>query len=716
MEPDVDWENPSAMLRWVDGLKEWLSRNPSDEENEPLESDTVKNGKQFDAGVTPHARSFSVDSESSTYSTSSYANSMEDNKSDNSPTAYSDSISPIGPDVTPSGTESYLPTPDSSLTAVDTDDDTARSLYGPQHGRNKSYAHEKRMTNRNLSSQKSLPDLRTAKTGYASREKHLSPLPENTPSVNESSSQQPQAGPSNVSFSGSLTSRIRRSRVSRQPHSSTSPVSESGARSMDFERNSYFRRLSTLPASTISRTTPQTLLSVVDSVRGILFAVSQIYQNLQHYTVYAIDERLSSVLLKVLDPASSCMMELITALDDFDSSSRNGCPSRHACRRVVESCRDNVEMFGKAVSVLALQLKVLASHDDVRYTRQMLLVLYGAMAEIGNAWQRMAPLLGSVEPLLRVDKTASPVKQAIPVTPLSISKLGTIPHKAHFHSKASLNRVTIPPIAEQPEPSSMSAPAVPVPSLPRSVPSLARAHSAQPSVSTTRTGPPLSRPTTSEGRSRMTRRHAGSFSVKDVEIGRSMPSSHELSPPSGGIASGHSTPTPRAHQTLARSTPSLSSSTPHLPSLTTPAHTPIPSRPIHSRQNSGQNGSATPPVPVAGPSRVNLEPAPSSAIPADKEGIDSLAIDAMVGAVQVAPSVWSMLEEIFNEMHDAPPELRDGLRKAQDVTTRLAENIKAIQEGLPSADRKALREDAHVFIKVCKAYMHAYYDRLGRVP
>ena len=130
---------------------------------------------------------------------------------------------------------------------------------------------------------------------------------------------------------------------------------------MDTERNSYFRRLSTLSAATISKAIPESLLAVVDAVRGILFALSQVYQTLQHYTVYAIDERLSAVLQKVLGPASSYMSQLIHALDRFDAVSRRALPSPSICRAVVENCRDTVTVFGKAVGMLSLQLKVLVT-------------------------------------------------------------------------------------------------------------------------------------------------------------------------------------------------------------------------------------------------------------------------------------------------------------------------------------------------------------------
>ena len=169
---------------------------------------------------------------------------------------------------------------------------------------------------------------------------------------------------------------------------------------MDTERNSYFRRLSTLSAATISKAIPESLLAVVDAVRGILFALSQIYQTLQHYTVYAIDERLSAVLQKVLGPAAHYMSQLIHSLDRFDAVSRRTLPSPSICRMVVECCRDNVTIFGKAAGMLSLQLKVLAKHDDVRYTRQMLLVLYGAMSEIAAAWRAMSTHIDAVRPYL----------------------------------------------------------------------------------------------------------------------------------------------------------------------------------------------------------------------------------------------------------------------------------------------------------------------------
>ncbi|KAH8116899.1 RAM signaling pathway protein-domain-containing protein [Phellopilus nigrolimitatus] len=690
MEPEEDLEESEVMHRWVKSLKGWLMKNHvEDEKTAPQPADNSV------MVATPHVRSCSIESETSVYSTSSlYVNSVEDSKPERPPAIDTENISPTITDGLSVSPESYLPTPDDSLGSAD--DDTARPLYSV-HSRNKSFLREddRQIRGPGLSVQKSLPDLRMA-NGQVPPTSQTKPrvtmLEESKKASDESFSLQAE---SLLASTSEAPLRVRPRRQARQsPHGAMPSISEQRVPSMDYERNSYFRRLSTLPASTISRMTPPALLSVVDSVRGILFAVSQVYQSLQHYTVYAIDERLSSVLLKVLDPASSYMLQLINALDKFDAQSRRGCPPPSICRRVIESCRDNVAMFGKAVGVLALQLKVLASRDDVRYSRQMLLVLFGAMAEISNSWLGITPQLNTVESLLRGERQP-PVSSPGLSTPTK-----TAPFKAHLASHALSSRVQIPPIAEQPEPPPAASPLA----FPHTAPAVARAHSAQPHPSIP-VAPAMKRPVASEGRSRMNRRHAGSFSVKDVEIGRALPSNNDGSPPSGGVASGSSTPTPRANPVTLRSVLPLSGSIP--PSTSTP-YPPYLSPGKHSRQGSAQNVATvngTPQLSFSGPSRSTLDAPVNSSTLVDKE-----AIDAMSGAVRAAPAVWSVLEEISNEISGAPVDLRDSLAKAQGLTRRLGENIRAIQEGLPGADRKLLREDSHVFVKTVIALSKVVKD------
>jgi hypothetical protein len=411
---------------------------------------------------------------------------------------------------------------------------------------------------------------------------------------------------------------------------------------MDGERHSYFRRFSVLQSPTIFKTIPESLLHLVDAARGILFAVSQIYQTLHHYTVYAIDERLASVLLKVLDPASGYITQLINALDRFDSMSRRGLPTPAVCRGVVESCKDNLAIFGKAVGVLALQLKVLATQDDVRYTRQMLLVLYGATAEISNAWQSMVPHLETVEPLLR-DHRPPPITKA---------RSGGQP----FPHPPALNIIP--------------SPFSPIPPRPVVFP------------------PDSPGPTE---RTHIARRHAGSFSSKDVEIGRFMASSDGSKIMLKGVV-----PRSTAEASIprvARRHPGLLPLQSGLSPLTTPRKSSQPND-AHSRQGSlsSLESSVTHSPSTAGRLAVDVTTTLHSLV--DKE-----AIDAMSKVVEAAPPVWAMMDSILADLPENREDIKETLVRAQSVTQQLKTDISLLQDGT-NVERKSLRNDAYLFVKV----------------
>ena len=422
---------------------------------------------------------------------------------------------------------------------------------------------------------------------------------------------------------------------------------------MDTERNSYFRRLSTLSAATISKVIPKSLLAVVDAVRGVLFALSQIYQTLQHYTVFAIDERLSAVLQKVLGPAAHYMSQLIHALDRFDTASQRTLPSPSICRMVVECCRDNVTIFGKAVGMLSLQLKVLAKHDDVRYTRQMLLVLYGAMSEIAASWQSMSTHIDAVRPYLW-DTRLPPVSKP-------------------FGTKTPTMRSAS---AEKPRP---PASAPPLPTSPFQPETPQRSH--------LRTN--TNQRSLDLGKIHISRRHAGSFSSKDVEIGKRMPS-YVDPPPSlptsftNGIVQ-HSTPTP-AVRTMRRLVLPLGQQQPHTQEGPTGSHS------RHGSQSSLLAASSSSPQ-LGG-----------AAVSGTSTLVDREVIDAIKVAVEAAPEIWGLMDEML-EAEDGDEDgdgFREVLARAKDVTARLRSSIAAVQEGAHSLvlDGKALHDDAHLFVKV----------------
>lgn len=165
-----------------------------------------------------------------------------------------------------------------------------------------------------------------------------------------------------------------------------------------FDRNSgaYFRRLSMLPPSTISKAVPVTLLEFADAIRGILFSLSQVYTALRQFVVFASQDRLPAPLARLMGTADGSMSLLINALDRFDSLSRRGTPEASIVRDIFVTCRDNVVTFHKLVTALGPELKSLISTADVRYTRTLLLMLYGSTGEIAKSWNAVTPLLAEM--------------------------------------------------------------------------------------------------------------------------------------------------------------------------------------------------------------------------------------------------------------------------------------------------------------------------------
>ena len=554
----------------------------------------------------------------------------------------------LGDRISPSHHSSvtYQPITDDSVDSS-TDDDMLKPISDIlAHVRTASYAGSSRPSARaNLLSKKSLPDLRRTRFP-SSQETHIkspdTPL-WNPLTVNRSvdqflSARQDSSGPFE---NASVSPRPDQTLLNGHSASPLTPIRP--APTMDGERHSYFRRFSVLQSPTIFKSIPESLLHLVDAARGILFAVSQIYQTLHHYTVYAIDERLASVLLKVLDPASGYITQLINALDRFDSMSRRGLPTPAVCRGVVESCKDNLAIFGKAVGVLALQLKVLATQDDVRYTRQMLLVLYGATAEISNAWQSMVPHLEAVEPLLR-DHRPPPITKARPggqpfphppslnIIPSPISPFSLIPPRP----------VVVPP--DSPGPSE---------------------------------------------RTHIARRHAGSFSSKDVEIGRFMASSDGSKAMQKGVVprSSAETPIPRVARRHPVLLPLQSSLSPSSMTSRKGSH----SNDAHSRQGSLSSLESSM---THSPSTVGR-----LAVDVTTSLVDREAIDAMSKAVEAAPPVWATMDSILADLPENQEDIKETLIKAQNVTQQLKADISLLQDGT-YVERKSLRNDAYLFVKV----------------
>ena len=155
----------------------------------------------------------------------------------------------------------------------------------------------------------------------------------------------------------------------------------------------YFRRLSMLPAFTISKAVPPTLLEFIDAIRGILFSLSQVHASIKQCVVFPAPDRLPANLSKIMASGDDAMGFLIDTLDRFDSSSRRGSPDVAVVKEVIETCRENVAIFGKLVQNIASQIPVLFGPSmDIRYSRTLILSVYGAMGEIATSWAALTPL------------------------------------------------------------------------------------------------------------------------------------------------------------------------------------------------------------------------------------------------------------------------------------------------------------------------------------
>lgn len=337
--------------------------------------------------------------------------------------------------------------------------------------------------------------------------------------------------------------------ASRQPFYASCAPQESAILEVnprEGSRDSYFRRLSTLQGSTIPKSVPPSILALVDSARGLLFALSQVEQAIRQHSAAAIDNGYTGVLASVLGHAGEYTDRMIDSLDRFDSVSRRASmPPPAIIIGVIEASRDGVQKFGKVVDVFAAHTKMSApktaavndqSFADVRFARTLVLLLFGAIGEVAFAWKAMAPIIEAVAPLLRETAAASSTSSISssqaqswtpPPPPLPLSR------QHHIMSSSTSSRTPISPIPERAEshsPASSSArldgsPIVsrmgaPLPS------SLLISSVASPPQSGTGSGfstpAPTPGPPSQAARSK-SRRHAGSFSTKDVQIGSHIP-------------------------------------------------------------------------------------------------------------------------------------------------------------------------------------------------
>ncbi|OBZ69068.1 hypothetical protein A0H81_10818 [Grifola frondosa] len=169
------------------------------------------------------------------------------------------------------------------------------------------------------------------------------------------------------------------------------------------------------------------------------------------------------------------------------------------------------------------------------------------------------------------------------------------------------------------------------------------------------------------GKSHISRRHAGSFSSKDVEIGKMLPSYVGAPPFNFGVVNGLPLQIPPT-RTMRRIAVSPAQ---HTPDGILPQSSSMKPWTTHSRQGSQNSLLASSSSSSSGLLGARQEPSSSTNTLVDKE-----VIGAMKLAVEAAPALWEMMDEIIDESSDTKDDMNEALM-----------------------DGRTLHDDAHIFVK-----------------
>lgn len=586
----------------------------------------------FDAGLTPHTRSLSADSSLSISDllgdSFPRTDHSEHRRMDNLNMEDLPESNRIGNFLRPSELRGdfasdtfYAPSPTLSKTQYE-----SLPEAGGMHIRTSSYTNTlQKLQPILMNGNKSLPDLRVAsrdENTSASLEGYLHPSISGNGDAVDEPSILPSTSLRQDSDSSSSSVQYPTLEDLHIFHPRPSPF-------VTVEKSSYFRRL---VATGTNESLPKCLFLFLETARTILFALGQLYQTLDQYILHGGHERLFVRFKKVLEPANVNMLHLIRSLDRFDDATRKYLPSPAICRGLVESCRDTITSFRKAVVVWVSQIGLEAS-DDARFLRWLILELYATNAELSISWQAMVPQIDNLRPFLHGS-----------VFPQSFQLSGT--HGALTDS-TSQSRDLAPAVRLRP----------------------------------TETLGPLG-----SGKARA-RRHAGSFSSKDVQIGKELPSYDIIPSMAGGLAT--DTPTLRTPKRLATipivttTTSSTSSIPPNPYSYFPPAQ--------HVRYNSQSS--------LHDDSFV-MSPAASPESNVANQSHFSAGILAIQDILDTASTVWDQIEDALSHVPSNNQDMRESLETARSATQRLARNVTELSEGDFEVDQRLLKENVYAFLKV----------------
>lgn len=211
-------------------------------------------------------------------------------------------------------------------------------------------------------------------------------------------------------------------------HNSRSPASPADS---TISRATYVRRLSSLPERKRESSFPD---PIIEGAKGILFALYQVHPLIQNMIGLARDgSNKRTSLERVFYNACTHVEELDQDIQTYVTYSEEeeevGPRSNENVHRACLTC---VSAYIHVCALLARNVETLLSNGDPRYIRQLLLYVYGSLAEVRNAGaslfaqphntrSRLQPLTeDTLRPQLR-DKSVTPTRERPGPTPRSRS-------------------------------------------------------------------------------------------------------------------------------------------------------------------------------------------------------------------------------------------------------------------------------------------------------
>nr|CAG8474598.1 11602_t:CDS:2 [Entrophospora candida]CAG8476763.1 11401_t:CDS:2 [Entrophospora candida] len=150
----------------------------------------------------------------------------------------------------------------------------------------------------------------------------------------------------------------------------------------------YFQKLRTLPPSDHLQMSD---ISLREASRNILYAFSQVHKAICQFAIVTGNEK---IFMNDLNKATTLIGQLSAALEKYDNFVLQAPPGAEYCIKLLSTCQESIASFKTLMELLNKRLKSLTqSSDNMRYSRTLLLMLHGAVADIKFAWELIFPLL-----------------------------------------------------------------------------------------------------------------------------------------------------------------------------------------------------------------------------------------------------------------------------------------------------------------------------------